>query len=135
MEKDFDGWNYKKKIIDDRQNRVFCHEREVWWCSFGLNVGSEQNGAGNNFLRPVAVIQVINEKNFFGVALTGKEKRDKHHFYLGIVGRSKASAILTQVRTIDTKRLGSKICILDFGLFEKMKSALQGTLFPVVASS
>ena len=121
----------RRKEIDNRQNRIFCHEREVWWCSFGINVGSEQNG-GKDFFRPVVVIRVISHRVFFGVALTGKERRDKYHLYLGVINGNKSSAILSQVRIIDNKRLEGKICTLDFELFEELKSALQGTLFGVV---
>ena len=131
MDKDFDRWNKKKKIIDNRPNRVFCNEGEIWWCSFGINVGSEQNG-GRNFFRPVAVIRVINYKTFFGIALTGRKIEDKDHFYLGVLGHSQSSAILPQVRLMDTKRLDGKICSLDAELFKKLKSALQWTLFGTV---
>ncbi len=43
MEKDFDKWNNQKKIINLRSNNTdfFYHEREVWWCAIGVNVGFE----------------------------------------------------------------------------------------------
>ena len=43
MKKDFDSWNEKKKILNNN-DVSFYHEREVWWCSLGVNVGYEQNG-------------------------------------------------------------------------------------------
>ena len=59
MEKDFDKWNELKKKIDTREdieeNEIFIKNRQIWWCSIGLNVGSEQNGHGEVFERPVLV--------------------------------------------------------------------------------
>ena len=39
--KDFDTWNALKKHIDRKRFLAFVHAREVWWCSLGLNVGTE----------------------------------------------------------------------------------------------
>jgi hypothetical protein len=46
--KDFDGWNETKKRTDSRRGAPFYHEREVWWCTLGVNVGSEENGSGES---------------------------------------------------------------------------------------
>jgi len=129
MDKDFDRWNEKKKALDDRKNRVFCNEREVWWCYVGVNIGSEENGGVNSFRRPVVVIQSFNTEIFFGVVLTGSKRIGKYYFYLGAIRGVETSAILSQVRIVDTKRLGDKICTLDMPIFEQLKSALKRTLF------
>ena len=42
MEKDFDGWNETKKQIHGRHDAPFYHERELWWCTLGVNVGFER---------------------------------------------------------------------------------------------
>jgi hypothetical protein len=39
MRKDFDKWNNKKKEINNQDFfDLFFHEREIWWCSLGLNI-------------------------------------------------------------------------------------------------
>ena len=45
-EKDFDKWNIIKKQVNTKEviRDLFFYEREVWWCSLGLNVGYEQDG-------------------------------------------------------------------------------------------
>jgi hypothetical protein len=53
MEKDFDRWNERKKRIDRHDDEILFHEREIWWSSLGVNVGSEQDGIAANFERPV----------------------------------------------------------------------------------
>ena len=63
MKKDFDDWNKNKKVInDDNENKLY-HTRELWWCSLGLNVGSEQDGTGKDidtkrFINKVGVLDL-----------------------------------------------------------------------------
>ncbi len=129
MKKDFDSWNLKKQEINDKVNAPFYHEREVWWCALGINVGFEQDGTGKNYDRPVLVVRGFNPHVFFGVALTGKKKQGKFYLPLGEIEGREASVILSQVRLIDSKRLVRKMATLDEGLFEKVQDALKETLF------
>ena len=40
LKKDYQKWHQEKTMIEHGDNqRVFFHEREVWWCSIGSNVG------------------------------------------------------------------------------------------------
>lgn len=129
MRKDFDKWNIKKKEIHSQKLAVFCHQREIWWCSLGTNIGFEQDGTGKNFDRPIIVIRGFNENIFFGVALTSNKRNGKFYFPIGKVEGREASVILSQVRLIDTKRLIRKVAVVDKNLFEKLKNALKKALF------
>lgn len=129
MSKKFDEWNKKKQLLNIKKDRVFYHSREIWWCALGVNIGSEQDGTGDLFDRPVVVIKDFNQNMFFGVPLTGQRKETKYHFYLGIIDGQENSAILSQVRLIDTKRLIHKIQTLDQAVFDKLKEALKIALF------
>ena len=129
MKKDFDKWNGKKKQIQSESSAPFCHTREVWWCSLGVNVGFEQDGTGEHFDRPVVVIRGFNEKIFLGVALTGRKRSGTFYFPVGRIEDREASAILSQVRLIDTKRLVRKITTLDEAVFKELKEKLKKTLF------
>ena len=127
--KDFDTWNEEKKRLDARKEKVFYHEREIWWCALGTNVGFEQDGTGKNFDRPVVIIKGFSRDVFFGVALTGKKKEGRFYFYLGKVEEEDASAILSQVRLIDTRRLVRKVGMLDEKIFNELKENLKKILF------
>ena len=129
MEKDFDKWNTKKKDLHGRQDNLFYHEREIWWCALGVNIGSEQDGTGENFDRPVVIIRGFNKSVFFAVALTGKKKPGRYYFYVGEVEGKEASAILSQSRLMDTKRLVRKMGVLDEKVFHELKNALSEALF------
>ena len=129
MHKDFDQWSITKKAIDQKSAVLFCHEREIWWCSLGVNVGFEQDGTGKNFDRPILVFRGFNERVFLGVALTGKKKQGKFYFYLGRVENRDASAVLSQIRLIDSKRLVRKMSTLDENTFKRFEDALRTLLF------
>jgi hypothetical protein len=62
MEKDFDRWNKKKKTLHQTDFTDFVHEREVWWCALGANVGVEADGKHDNFERPVLVPSKIQSR-------------------------------------------------------------------------
>jgi mRNA interferase MazF len=79
MEKDFDTWNSKKKEVHKQEAPPFYHQREIWWCSLGLNVGFEMDGTGERFDRPVLVLKGFNKNTFLGVALTGRKKEGKYY--------------------------------------------------------
>ncbi len=129
MQKDFEGWSKQKQAINARPEAPYYHEREVWWCSLGVNVGFEQDGTGKNYDRPVLIIRGFNAHTFFGVALTGRKRVSKYHLPIGEVEGREASVILSQARIIDTKRLIRKAGTLDEEKFEEVKEALKATLF------
>ena len=129
MHKNFDSWNTEKKTIDTHDNAALYHEREIWFCSLGTNIGNEQNGTGVKFDRPVVIIKGFNKSTFFSVGLTGHKKAGKYFMYLGTIHDRDASANLSQVRTVDTKRLVRKIGMLDEQIFQTLKKRLQEALF------
>ena len=55
--KDFDGWHPCKKQIDQLKKRPTIRQREIWWCSIGVNVGVEQDGKNSLYERPVLVVR------------------------------------------------------------------------------
>ena len=61
--KDFDTWNALKKHIHQKRFLAFVHAREVWWCSLGLNVGTEQDGKHTAFERPVLILRKFNRES------------------------------------------------------------------------
>ena len=77
MEK-FDKWNDIKKQISTYENRPNFSEREIWYCNLGLNIGDEQNGKGDKFLRPVVVFRKFNKKLFWAIPLTKNIKNSDY---------------------------------------------------------
>jgi mRNA interferase MazF len=129
MKKDFDTWNTEKKNLNSSEEAPFYNEREIWWCSIGVNVGFEQDGTGDNFDRPVLVIKGFNKNTFLSIGLTGKKKVGRYYFYLGKIEDRDSTAILSQIRLVDTKRLIKKIVTLDEETFGKLQEAIKKTIF------
>jgi mRNA-degrading endonuclease toxin of MazEF toxin-antitoxin module len=128
MEKDFDGWNERKKTANARRDPPFCHERELWWCTLGLNVGSEQDGSGDDYRRPVLVLKGLSIETCLVIPLTTSARRHPLRPAIGMVAGKNAHALLSQMRVIDTKRLVRKIGRLDQDRFTKIREAAKGML-------
>ncbi len=61
--------------------------------------------------------------------MTGKKKVGKYYFYLGKIEDRDSTAILSQIRLVDTKRLIKKIVTLDEETFSKLQEAIKKTIF------
>ena len=46
----------------------------------GKNIGFEQDGKGENFVRPVVIIKGFNKNMFFGIPLSTKMKEGKFYY-------------------------------------------------------
>jgi mRNA interferase MazF len=56
--KRFTDWhNLKIKIHNSKSEPVWYKERDIWWVSIGHNIGTEEDGKGKYFNRPVLVIK------------------------------------------------------------------------------
>jgi mRNA interferase MazF len=108
MEKDFFGWAKIKQGVHERKRAPYYGVGQIWWCSLGANVGTEQDGKGANFTRPVVVLTKFNEHSALVLPLTGRERHGRFYCYLGEVNGRPSSAILSQLRLIDSKRLIEK---------------------------
>jgi mRNA interferase MazF len=124
MEKDFDKWNKSKELIHYKNEDKFYHEREVWWCSLGINIGFEQDGKGDKFSRPVLIIKGFSKNVFLCVPLTTKLKEGRYYNDIILNDGVKRKAILSQIRLIDSKRLIEKVCTIDEVQFKTIKQKI-----------
>ncbi len=125
IEKDFDGWNERKKDVHRDGTRKLYHEREVWWCSLGVNVGFEQDGAGEEFRRPVIVLKGLSRQTCLVIPLTTSSHIHPMRPSVGAVDGKAARALLSQIRVIDTKRLVRKVGYLDKNIFQNIQKAVR----------
>ena len=128
MEKEFFEWHQEKERINAFTKVPFFQEREIWFSSLGANIGSEQDGKGDCFLRPIVIIRKFNDHTFWAIPLTRALKNDTCHFVFAIDQYGENAAILSQMRLIDARRLRYRIAFLsevDFHLInEKLKALL-----------
>src|SRR3989344_1313449 len=113
MLKDFWRWHKKKEEVHNTEGKALFHEREIWWCTLGTNIGFEQDGSGELFTRPVVILSKFNLDACLIIPLTAKPKRGKYYFNIGNVSGRDAIAVISQIRFVDRKRLAKKISTLD----------------------
>lgn len=118
--KDFDTWNVKKKNSELEEGRLYT-TREIWWCRLGLNIGFEQDGSGEEFLRPCIIVRGFGQRVCMVVPLTKSLNKHPLRIPLGNIDGKSASALLSQIRSIDTRRLVEKIGFLDKEKFEELR--------------
>lgn len=106
--KDFDSWNELKKKTEDRPSLFGAHARELWWVSFGLNVGVEIDGKHTHYERPALIIKRFNSEMLWVLPTTSQDK-DNRFYEKFLFNEEIYFAAITQIRTISTKRLLRKI--------------------------
>lgn len=129
MQKDFNKWNNKKKKIHNNSKYLpLYHERQIRWCRLGVNIGFEQDGAGEEHSRPVLIVKAFSRFVCLIVPLTTSNKQNKYRISIGIVDGVEAFAIISQLRLIDTKRLDKYIETLNKNEFIEIKKAIKNML-------
>mgnify|MGYP003394042329 CR=1 FL=1 len=127
MKKDFDKWNKIKKRTDAEQPRLYT-VREIWWCRFGINIGTEQDGRGDNFLRPALILRGFGPDACLVVPLTTSTRDHPLRVSVGMVDGRPARANLSQLRVVDTRRLVEKIGFLEKEIFTRIRKTAKGLL-------
>lgn len=129
FKEEYNKWNIKKQDIQflERAQNIYFKEGDVWWCSLGLNVGSESFGKGDNFRRPVLIIKKLSSDLCVAIPLTSKEKTGTWFIDITLQGEKKW-AMLYQIRTLNKKRFSLKIGELDGTDLARVKEKLETLL-------
>ena len=124
---EFDKWNEVKKITSTKNYPLHFREREIYFIRIGKNIGFEQNGKGDFFLRPVLILRKFNRYFFIGIPLTSQPKNDIFHFPFQLKGKQ-SYVILSQLRSFDANRLERKIGTIPHEEFSLLKKRLKEVL-------
>jgi len=92
-------------------------------------LGDRSNGTGQDFQRPVVIIKKFNLDVCLVVPLTTTIKKGKYYFSVGEINGRDATAILSQIRFIDRKRLANKVGYLDENIFDRLFEAIMRVNF------
>ena len=128
MKKDFDTWNKENKRVHASETNKLYHERQVWWCSLGANIGFEQDGTGDDYQRPVLILRGISRNTCYIVPLTTSTQKHKLRIRIGLVDGKQATALISQIKLIDTKRLVNKLGFIDQKAFVLVRKAAKDLL-------
>ena len=106
--KNFNDWNEKKKIVDARKKPQFIHDGEVWMAYLGLNVGTEADGVGTEYMRPIMILKRVRFEQVWSVPFSTQENKD--YVKLEYKYKEKVNyANILQLKTIDTGRLAYRM--------------------------
>jgi len=121
MTKNYSSWHKLKTRIENQHRGKLFHEREIWWCSLGANIGFEQDGKNKNYERPVLVIRKFNKGMLWGLPLTSIEKHNKFHYFLKLKNKMPSWIILSQLRVLSSKRLIRRIVRINENTFYEIE--------------
>jgi len=128
MKNNYFHWHELKSSLSDQKKDVFFRERDVWFCHLGFNLGSEQNGIGKNFVRPVLILKKFNLDTFYAIPLTSKQKEGRFYFSFSFKEKE-STALLSQIRLLDRKRLDRKFGVITQKDFSSLQKKISGLLF------
>jgi len=109
--KDFTQWSKRKTEINN-QKRLYFHQNEIWFCHIGINIGFEQDGKGQEFIRPVIIFKKFNNETLWAIPLSKQEpsnKNSKYYYSFSFIENITSCANLSQLRLVDSQRLVRKI--------------------------
>ncbi len=127
MTKKFISWIFNKIIIDKTYKETPINEHEVYWCSLGENIGFEQNGKGEDFRRPILIFKKFNNNMFCGIPMSTKIKDNKYYVKV-LLKDIEQSAIISQLRVLDSKRLDQFIGHISREDFTRIKNRIKEIL-------
>jgi mRNA interferase MazF len=128
MFKDFAKWIQYKIYLNSKSKFPKFKEGEVWWASFGVNVGIESDGKNNKFNRPVLILKKFNRNQLWAIPMTSKSKPDNEFYYKVTLRGKESYLILSQLRTLDSKRLQDRITKINISEMRKVLKKVQKLL-------
>ena len=131
MNKNFTDWNLLKQRLDNKQGLPTFKEREIWWCSLGVNIGHEENGKNEFFSRPILVVRKFNSNIFLGIPLTTKIKENRYYHQISFK-ETKQCAMLSQIRVWESRRLMDKMGKISWDEFDEIRKKLSDIILGVI---
>lgn len=119
MKKDFLGWHTKKAQIESTYHSPYFYEREIWWCSIGLNVGVEEDGKHDQFHRSILVFRKFNKEMLWALPTSSRIRQSNQHFLFVFQGTER-SVLLSQIRVLSAKRLDRRIGKMEGMDFQRL---------------
>lgn len=127
MSKNFDKWNTYKQHLHNSNRLILCKPGSVWWCALGINIGHEQDADHGSLERPVVIITVFGNNTCLCVPITSSRNLNPFYKKISLSGKE-IHAIISQARTLSTKRLLREIESLSNEDFKRIKNELHGII-------
>lgn len=98
--KNYNNWNRVKQRVEESGIRKDIRAGEIRWASVGVNLGSEIDGKGVLYARPVLIVHTIGNRLALVIPLTSKNKNIP-----GFMRYRSGALCINQVRVISHKRI------------------------------
>lgn len=136
-QEEYQKWFRIKCRLNAARLSFFIHRKEIWVCHFGLNVGHEQHGAGDSFVRPVLVLNTVSSDLMICLPLSSRIKQSKFHHSLEEVEnlKMKSCVKLDQIRILDRKRFIRKVGVVPTKMFKEIAKKTKTLVLPVFSRS
>ncbi len=134
--KKYDEWNEIKKQTQQIDFKLGIKPREIYWTKIGFNIGNEEYGKGDEFVRPVIIIRQLTHDLFIGVPTTTTNKDNNDYFHkISYIEKTSntqvnSSAMILQQKVFSKKRLLSKIGTVKKEEFSKIVIKLKRLIDP-----
>jgi mRNA interferase MazF len=99
--KNFKTWSELKEKLEDNSYIPVIMNGDIWSLHAGINVGSEIDGKGDRFTRPVYVFHRISKESFIGIPLTSRQKDSIHRVS---IENGESYLSFSQIKTFSSKR-------------------------------
>lgn len=119
--KDFIGWNKQKIRIDKFEDFQHPKVGEIWWCRVGVNIGTEVYGKGEEFTRPVLVINNEGSESCICIPISSKVKNAKYSCVVKTDDDKLHTVMVYQIRSMDKRRFKERKYVLSDEEFLKVK--------------
>ncbi len=112
------GW--KERLHEGTGKPPYFKEGEMWWAHIGENIGSEVNGKGVAFTRPIVIYKKFGSESFFAIPTSTQIKEGT--WYVSFVHKDvREVALLSQGRIMSYKRLKERIGKIDPKHFQDIR--------------
>lgn len=120
----FISWIALKERLHCASVERHFKEREIFYAHVGYNVGHEQNGKGKSFLRPIVIVRKFNKHLLWAVPLSTSTKIGIHYYTFSFIKEKSSTAVLSQIRLMDSRRLMNKIGMISRSDFKELKNRI-----------
>ena len=110
----------KINLHENNAEPPLVNERDLWWISFGENVGSEMDGKSRLFSRPGLIIKKLSHGFFLVAPTTSKPHDGSWYVKIKQTGRD-TFVCLHQIRAVDYRRFSTRLGQIDGDDFARVK--------------
>ncbi len=114
----------KERLHEKVHQPPLVSRGDIWWVSIGENIGSEVNGKSDRFSRPAIIFKKL-AHGFYLIIPTSTQIHEGTWYVPFRQKQQNIVACLHQIRTIDYRRLYSKIGTLDDEDFSRIKEGFR----------